>query len=126
MPRIGRAWAALPLAALLSGCGGPAPRVISAARAIGDPAHGVVLIKAYGCGACHEIPGVSGARGLVAPPLTAMGRRTLIAGLLPNTAPNMVRWLRSPQSVVPGNGMPDMGMSEDDAKDIAAYLHTLR
>jgi cytochrome c1 len=37
----------------------------------------------------------------------------------------MIKWLRDPQGVVPGNAMPDMGLSEDQARDIAAYLSTL-
>jgi cytochrome c len=96
------------------------------AQARDDPARGRLLITTYGCGTCHQTPGVAGANGLVGPPLTHMARRTVIAGLLPNTAPNMVHWLRAPQSVVPGNAMPDMAMSEQDGRDLAAFLATLR
>ena len=46
--------------------------------------------------------------------------------MLRNTPANLVRWIREPQAVVPGNAMPDMGVSEADARDIAAYLYTLR
>jgi cytochrome c2 len=94
--------------------------------AVGDARHGARLISATGCGACHTIPGISGAHGLVGPPLTAMGRRTMVAGLLPNTPENLVHWLRAPQSVAPGNAMPDMGLDDRDAHDIAAYLYSLR
>jgi cytochrome c2 len=38
---------------------------------------------------------------------------------------NLVKWLRQPQNVVPGNAMPDMGVTPQDARDIAAYLYTL-
>jgi cytochrome c1 len=38
----------------------------------------------------------------------------------------MVAWLRNPQRIVPGNVMPDMGLSEADAREIAAYLQVLR
>jgi cytochrome c1 len=55
-----------------------------------------------------------------------MGQRTIIAGLLPNTPPNMIRWLQAPQSVVPGNAMPNLALSDRDAADIAAFLYTLR
>jgi cytochrome c len=112
------------LAVLASGCTDHRTKV--AAHAIGDADHGGKLAEAYGCGSCHEIPGVSGANGRVGPPLIHMGERTLIAGLLPNTPANMVVWLRTPQSIVPGNGMPNTAMSERDAKDVAAYLYTLR
>lgn len=124
MPWMIRSLAVGAAAALLCGCNDRGVQV--AAQAVGDAGRGARLISAYGCGACHQIPGISGANGLVAPPLTAMGRRTLIAGLLPNTPPEMIRWLQTPQAVVPGNGMPNMGMSEHDARDIAAYLYTLR
>ena len=92
----------------------------------GDPAHGAALIRDYGCGSCHQIPGVANADGLVGPPLSNIGVRVYLAGMLRNTPDNMVFWLRHPQQVVPGNVMPDMGMSASDARDIAAYLYTLR
>jgi cytochrome c2 len=92
----------------------------------GDARHGVDLMKHYGCRACHIIPGVSGANGLVGPPLTLMGRRIYIAGVLRNTPDNLMRWLRDPQKIVPGNAMPDMGISEPEARDLVAYLYTLR
>jgi cytochrome c1 len=72
------------------------------------------------------VPGVPGADGQVGPPLTGMGKRTMIAGMLPNTPDNMMTWLRTPQSVVPGNAMPNTEMDEHDAQDVAAYLDSLR
>lgn len=84
------------------------------------------LIVAFGCSACHTVPGVTGANGNVGPPLTRFGDRTYIAGMLRNTPSNLVRWIRDPQGVVPGNAMPNMGVSEAEARDIAAYLYTLR
>ena len=114
----------LALAALLCACGQrDAERQ---ARAIGDPDRGAQLTRRFGCAACHEIPGVRGAQGRVGPPLTKMARRSMIAGVLPNTPSNMIRWLRDPQSIVPGNAMPNMELSDHDARDIAAYLQTLR
>ncbi|MBV9862688.1 MAG: c-type cytochrome [Alphaproteobacteria bacterium] len=92
----------------------------------GDSRHGARLIATFGCGACHSIPGVRDARGLVGPPLDNVGSRTIIAGLLPNTPENLLTWLKAPQSVVPGNAMPNMGLSDHDARDVAAYLYTLR
>ena len=50
----------------------------------------------------------------------------MIAGVLPNTPENLVHWLRSPQAVVPGNAMPDVGLSDAQARDIAAYLYAER
>jgi cytochrome c1 len=72
------------------------------------------------------VPGVDGANGLVGPPLGTIGERTYLAGQLPNNADNMIRWIRFPQSVESGTAMPDLNVTERDARDIAAYLYTLR
>jgi len=92
----------------------------------GDAQHGITLIHSYGCGTCHTIPGIQEASGLVGPPLYFFSRRTIIAGMLPNTPDNLVAWLQNPQAVVPNNAMPYMAMGEQDATDIAAYLYTIR
>lgn len=92
----------------------------------GDANRGPKLIQQLGCAACHTVPGVANAHGNVGPPLTRFGDRTYIAGMLRNTPPNLVRWIRDPQGVVPGNAMPNMGISDEQARDIAAYLYTLR
>lgn len=84
------------------------------------------VIQGYGCGACHEIPGLVGANGEVGPPLGDVGERAYIAGVLPNTPENMIRWIRNPQEVAPGSAMPDLGVTEADARVIAAYLYSLR
>lgn len=123
--------AALPLAAVLLLVPVVAGFNISHARPLsvvigGNRAHGRKLIEVYGCGECHSIPGVSNASGLVGPPLTSFGRRSYIAGLLRNTPGNLSAWLRDPQRFVPGVVMPNMGLSKTDARDIAAYLESLR
>ena len=92
----------------------------------GDPDRGRQAIRLYGCGTCHEIAGVAGAEGKVGPPLTGIASRAYIAGVLPNTPENLARWIKAPQSIVPGNAMPDMGVSASDAADITAYLYKLR
>jgi mono/diheme cytochrome c family protein len=99
----------------------PAPAV--AARA--DRARGKIALQQYGCVACHEIPGVAGATARVGPPLGGVATRGLLGGVLPNTPENMVRWLRYPQAVDPPTAMPDLGVTDRDARDIAAYLATL-
>lgn len=83
-------------------------------------------IAARQCGACHEIPGVVRSRGQVGPSLKGVAGRKVLAGMLRNDPAAMVRWIRYPQSVVPGNAMPDMGIGDAEARDIAAYLYTLR
>lgn len=92
----------------------------------GDAERGRSAIQSYGCGACHSIPGIPRARARVGPPLWGVADRAYIAAGLPNTGPNMVRWLRDPPAVDPRTVMPDMGVTEADARDIAAYLYTLR
>lgn len=92
----------------------------------GEPSRGKVAIARYGCGSCHEIPGVSAASGLVGPPLHSIADRTYLAGHLPNTPQNMMRWIQDPQSADPGTAMPDMNVTGQDARDITAYLYTLR
>jgi cytochrome c2 len=91
----------------------------------GNAEAGRAVIESIGCGTCHTIPGVAGADGLVGPPLNHMRHRVFIAGMLRNTPANMVTWITDPQSVVPGNAMPDMGLTPEQAQDIAAYLYTL-
>jgi cytochrome c len=91
----------------------------------GDPARGVSALRAHGCGGCHVIPGVAEARGAVGPSLAGLVARTHIAGRLTNTPLNLVVWIRSPRSVDPGTLMPDLGVSEGQARDIAAYLYSV-
>jgi cytochrome c len=91
-----------------------------------DPGRGEALMRAYGCPSCHTIPGVLDARGMVGPPLTLWARRDFIAGALPNRPGNLIRWIMDPQAIEPGTVMPDLGVSETEARDIAAYLYTLR
>lgn len=120
----GRPGAAFAFAAALcvAGCGGPTDGAVAG----GNPAQGAALIARLGCGSCHVIPGIAGADGLVGPPLAKIGVRTIIAGLLPNTPENLEAWIENPQAVVPGNAMPNMEVNKDEAKDIVAYLYTLR
>jgi len=114
-------------AATLVGCAGQ-ERNASPPRETrgGDPARGAQLISHYGCGTCHEVPGVDGADGLVGPPLDHFSRRGYIAGELPNSATNLERWIAHPQRIEPGTAMPDLGVSDKDAKDITAYLYSLK
>ena len=112
------------LATTLAACGArPGP---ATPASIGDAAHGKIIITRSGCGSCHEIPGVMHADGLVGPPLEHFAGRTIIAGLLPNTPGNLVKWIRYPQEVAPGNAMPDGGLDDRQGRDVAAYLYTLR
>ena len=92
----------------------------------GNADQGRQLIASYGCGACHRIPGVHAARGEVGPPLLNLSERTMIAGELPNTPENLAKWIEHPRSVEPKTAMPELGVTDTEANDIAAYLYTLR
>lgn len=106
----------------------PSPDVSSREDPAAEPdaARGKRAINQHLCVTCHVIPGVVGSNAPVGPPLGGMGSRRLIAGVLPNTPENMVRWLREPQKISAHGAMPDLGVTERDAADIAAYLATLR
>jgi cytochrome c len=108
---------------LLAGCGGPEERVDLLTAVQGNPRDGQVAIQRRGCGACHRIPGIREARGLVGPPLADLPHRAYIAGSLPNTVPNLMRWIRFPDEIRPGTVMPTLGVTEHEARDIAAYLY---
>jgi cytochrome c len=92
----------------------------------GDATRGERDVVAFGGGACHTIDGLRGAHGTVGPPLTGIGARSMIAGQLPNTPANLVRWLLDPPGVEPGTAMPKLVNDGQTARDIAAYLYTLR
>jgi cytochrome c2 len=91
----------------------------------GDAERGRVLIAAYGCGSCHVVPGISGAEGVVGPPLTDWAGRQWIAGNLWNEPANLVAWLRDPQAIEPGTAMPSQGVTDEEAVHMAAYLYSL-
>lgn len=104
----------------------PVPGIRAASTVEGaDPARGAELIDAYGCGACHTIPGVRRADGRVGPNLEDVASQHYIAGALVTTPDNLARWIREPQSIEPGTAMPDLGLTVQESRDVAAYLYTL-
>ena len=92
----------------------------------GDIEAGRIALTAYGCHSCHKIPGVVGANSLVGPPLTGWAERAYIAGALPNEPNHLVAWIQYPQAIEPGTAMPNLGVTEEDAVNMSAYLYTLR
>jgi cytochrome c2 len=96
----------------------------AAATTGGDPSRGEAMFIQYGCGSCHGVKHVRKATGMVGPPLDGIAIRAMIAGKLPNQPDNMVRWIRDPQQVTPGTDMPDLHVSQRDARDITAFLYT--
>jgi cytochrome c2 len=89
----------------------------------GDPSDAPALVTRYGCGGCHTIPGIPGAVGKVAPPLSDLRERVYIGGMLPNTAPNLIDWIVNPRRFSPRTAMPVTGINAEEARDIAAYLY---
>ena len=118
-----RTVAGLAAAALVVAVAGGCGRGTTHAAVPGaDIGHGKTLIEYYGCGACHRIADVT-PQGRVGPSLVGFANNRQIAGTLPNTVGNLIRWIRDPQTVVPGNAMPDLGIGAAGARDIAAYLY---
>ena len=89
-----------------------------------DPERGERAIAKYGCGACHTIPGIAGANATVGPPLDGFARSVYVAGVVPNLPDDLVLWIVDPPAIDPRTAMPDLGVTESDARDIAAYLYT--
>jgi cytochrome c len=114
--------------ALLAGCGtgGSGRDRLAVEVAGGEPGQGPGLMRAYGCNDCHTIPGVRGANTMVGPPLTHWSRRAYIAGLVPNTPENLVRWIHNPHLIHPQSAMPNMNVHVEHARHMAAYLYTIR
>jgi putative membrane protein len=117
--------AAAALAAASSACGNNYERVAREMTG-GEPTRGPDAIRKYGCDTCHVIPGVLTADATVGPPLTQIAQRAYLAGRIDNTPENMIKWIRHPHSVDDKTLMPEMGVSVQDGRDIAAYLYTLR
>jgi cytochrome c2 len=108
--------------ALVGGCGGSkAPWDVDT-----DAENGRLLLRQFGCGSCHVIPGVATADGMVGPPLTGIAHRVYLAGVLPNTPDTMAAFIREPQIADPRTAMPDLGIGERHARDMVTYLYRLK
>lgn len=112
------------LTSVLAGCYQSESTALSRSTG-GDLREGEAAIAKHGCGSCHTIPGVRRATGRVGPPLTGFSERMYIAGTLANTPENLVRWLKDPPAIEPRTAMPNVGLDDREASDIAAYLYTL-
>jgi cytochrome c len=91
-----------------------------------NPDRGKAALTSYGCVACHTIPGVHGSNSLTAPPLVGISQRSYLAGMIENTPENLRLWIQHPRKVNPHTAMPEQGVTEQDASDMAAYLYTTR
>ena len=120
--RAGATAALVSACAAVAACGAAEGSVIPGASV----ERGRQSLAGFGCGSCHAIDGVTAAHGRVGPPLTGIASRSIIAGELANTPENMVRWIRDPQAVEPNTAMPNLQVSEQSARDMVAYLYTLK
>ena len=119
---------ALLLALACAGCSASGDRLSmeqAAQLTGGNPRLGPAKMRSYGCATCHTVPGVVGADSRVGPPLAGIAGRMYIAGVLTNTPQHLVEWIRDPQKADSLTAMPNTGVTERDARDIAAYLYTL-
>jgi cytochrome c oxidase subunit 2 len=100
----------------------------SGAQAAGDPAVGAQLIQQKGCGACHTIPGIPGANGTIGPNLAGVAsRKTIAGGAVPNNGPSDLKaWIMNPPALKPTTIMPNLGLTDQEATNIVAYLETLK
>jgi cytochrome c len=92
----------------------------------GSAQRGVAAIQKHGCGGCHIIPGIPHATGMMGPSLAGVADRMYVGGKAANQPDNLILWITDPQKIAPGTAMPDLNVSDSDARDIAAYLYTLR
>jgi cytochrome c len=91
----------------------------------GDRQRGRAALAEFDCGICHVIPGVAGARGTVGPPLDSLRRNVYIGGKFPNTPDMLVRFIVDAPALAPGTAMPNVGVAERQARDMAAYLYSV-
>lgn len=92
---------------------------------LGDAARGKQVIEKVGCASCHTIPGISWPRGKAAMPIRGLANRAMIAGRVPNEPELLARFVRNAPSVLPGTTMPAMPMSQEESRDVAAYLYEI-
>ena len=111
--------------AALNGCSAGGKHEAAAVTG-GSAERGSLAMERYGCNACHAIAGFPDPSTAVAAPITGIAHRTYIAGTLPTTPENLVLWIRFPHKVKPATAMPDLGVSESEARDVVAYLYSLR
>ena len=91
---------------------------------LADAERGRQAMERVGCGACHDMPGVW-PKGRVGPALGGVARRSLIAGRLPNRPDLLAAFVRDAPRLVPDTAMPAMPLTEEEARDVAAYLYAL-
>ncbi|MBL8304187.1 MAG: c-type cytochrome [Ideonella sp.] len=108
----------------LAACDGPPDRTPSLGDV--DPRQGRQLVIDKGCAACHTFPDVPWPRGGLGPALGDFGHQGLIAGQLPNQPGVLMQFVRNAPALVRGTAMPAVPMSDQEARDVTAYLLQLK
>jgi cytochrome c2 len=108
--------------ALVTGCSKTPPS--SEPLTGGNPRTGQQLIARYGCAACHQIKGIAHADSKVGPSLKEIRDSSYVGGVLPNSADNLMKWIMHPRTVSPDTAMPELGVTQAEARDMAAYLYS--
>jgi cytochrome c oxidase subunit 2 len=86
---------------------------------------GKAIFAGSACVGCHTVRGVS--TGVLGPDLTHFGtRKTVAAGILPNTPDTLMAWIRDAPRLKPGAKMPPFALSDAQAQALAAYLQSLQ
>jgi cytochrome c len=117
-----KGWLLISLVALLAGCQGKPP--VSEPLTGGNPRVGQQLIESFGCASCHQIKGIAHADSKVGPSLKEIRSSGYVAGQLPNSADNLMKWIEHPREINPKTAMPELGVTRAQARDIAAYLYS--
>ena len=91
----------------------------------GPAGEGKAIYARSACVGCHTVRGVSAGR--LGPDLTHFASRALFgAGMWPTTADNVVAWLKDPPALKPGSRMPNLHLTDAEARALAAYLTSLK
>jgi cytochrome c1 len=101
------------------------PPVLTPAPGLGggDARTGQRLLIEKGCGGCHTLAGVPDASGVAGPNLTNIGLRPTLAGAaISNSPQTMVAWLMNPAGLKPDTRMPNLGLTQQEAQDLTAFL----
>ncbi len=103
----------------------PRVRLTPAPNVAGDPESGRRLFATTGCAGCHTLASLSNATGVSGPVLANVVLRPTLAGeAIPMTPETMTRWLLDPSALKPGTPMPNVGLTDPQARDITAFLYS--
>ena len=118
-----RAYASIALLVLAGACKPPPEQRQHMPEA--SAARGLEAMERVGCGSCHTIPGLGWPEGRVGPSLAGFADRGLIAGHLPNRPDVLASFVRNAPALLPETTMPAMPLTEQESRDVAAYLYSL-